>query len=100
MIEQFKAAVHGNGVKVEIDADGNVTVYFRRPLTMVPPQATTDASIEPLNIAAKMPDGTIYACGSPDTKPIYVLRPKDAPMYCNFQPRQRDAAKLDALTTN
>ena len=25
--DQFRVAVHGKGVKVEIDADGNVTVY-------------------------------------------------------------------------
>ena len=82
--DQFRVAVHGKGVKVEIDADGNVTVYSNggvktRPFEQLPTLAT-GASAEALKVGASMPDGSIYAGVSPDTgKPMYAT-PKDAPM--------------------
>jgi hypothetical protein len=97
---QFRVAVHGKGVKVEIDADGNVTVYTNggvkaRPFEQ-PPTLVTSAPAEALKVGASMPDGSIYAGVSPDTgKPMFAT-PKDVPMHCNFNQTADYAANLDA----
>ena len=94
--DEFRVAVQGCGMKVEIDPDGNVTVYSRRPVAMLPPKATTDASTVALKIGTKMPDGSIYAGVSPDMgKPMYAA-PEDAPMHCDFNQAAHFAAYVDA----
>lgn len=93
--DEFRVAVTGCGLKVEIGADGKVTV-FSNPLP-VQPQATlkTAASVEALKVGAAMLDGSIYAGISPDTgKPIYAT-PKDAPLTCAFKEAGKYAANLD-----
>jgi len=98
--DQFRVAVHGKGVKVEIDADGNVTVYSNggvktRPFEQ-PPTLVAGASAEALKVGASTPDGSVYAGVSPDTgKPMFAT-PKDVPMHCNFNQAADYAATLNA----
>jgi hypothetical protein len=57
---------------------------------------TTRTSAEP-NVGDKMPDGTIYAGISPDTKKAMYATPSDAPTTMTFQEASDYAAGLDAL---
>jgi hypothetical protein len=49
-----------------------------------------------LKIGDKMPDGTIYAGISPDTKEPMYAAPADAPLTMKFNEARRYAAGLDA----
>ena len=48
------------------------------------------------NIGAKMPDGTVYAGMSPETKQPMYATPADASVTMKFNEAQKYAAKLDA----
>jgi hypothetical protein len=98
--DQFRVAVHGKDVKVEIDADGNVTVYSNggvetRPFEQTP-TLVAGPSAEALKVGASMPDGSIYAGVSPDTgKPMFAMS-RDATMTMTFNEAGKYASKLDA----
>jgi hypothetical protein len=66
-----------NGVKVEVDADGNVTVYTDGTVKKVKNALT--AANDTLKVGDKMEDGTIYAGISPDTGKKMYAAPADAP---------------------
>jgi hypothetical protein len=93
--DEFRVAVQGCGVKVEISADGKVTVYSSSEVRL-PPILATAISTEALKVGASMPDGSVYAGVSPDTgKPMFAT-PKDAPVHCSFNQAADYAANLDA----
>jgi hypothetical protein len=94
--DEFKVAVRGYGVKVEIDPDGNVTVYSHRSVKMLPPEAAANTSTEALKIGAKMPDGSVYVGVSPDTGKKMYATPKDGSLTCTFNEAGEYAAKLEA----
>ena len=94
--DQFRVAVQGCGVKVEISADGKVSVYLNSETRDPAPNAATAASAEALKIGAKMPDGSIFAGVSPDTGRAMYATPKDAPLTCTFNQAGEYASKLDA----
>jgi hypothetical protein len=99
-------AVKVNGVRVEVHTDGGilaytngkVDAYTNRPV-QVHPAANDD--VKPRGGAApqvgdRMPDGSVYAGISPDSrKPIYTT-PADAPLTYTFNEAQKYAAKLNA----
>jgi hypothetical protein len=94
--DEFRVVVQGCGVKVEIGADGKVTLYSNSETRQPAPTLAAGASAGALKVGAAMPDGTIYAGVSPDTgKPMYAT-PKDAPMHCNFNQASDYAGKLDS----
>jgi hypothetical protein len=94
--DEFRVAVNGCGVKVDISADGKVTVYSNSETRQPTPTLAAAASAEALKVGASMPDGSVYAGVSPDSgKPIYAT-PKDVPMRCNFNQAADFAANLDA----
>ena len=94
--DQFRVAVQGCGVRVEISADGEVTVYSDSKTRQPAPSLATAASAQALRIGAAMPDGTIYAGVSPETgEPMYAT-PKDAPLRLTFDQAAKHASKLDA----
>ena len=53
---------------------------------------------EPIDpcIGAIMPDGTVYAGISPDSRKTMYVTPTDAPLTYNFEEAQKYAAHLDA----
>jgi Protein of unknown function (DUF1566) len=94
--DESRVSVTGCGVKVEIGADGKVTVFSHPEARQPKPALQTTASAEALKVGEVMPDGTIYAGTSPHTrKPMYTT-PKDAPTTCNFNEAADYASALDA----
>jgi hypothetical protein len=92
--DEFRVAVQGCGVKVEISSDGKVTVYSKAQPVAPQSAPETKATSVP-KIGAMVLNGSIYAGMSPDTgKPMYTT-PKDASMHCNFNQAADYAAKLE-----
>jgi len=90
--EDFETlVVQGPNIKVEICADGNVTVH-----------SNGGVKTRPFERAAglRMPNGSIYAGISPDTGRPMFATPKDAPMIMTFGQAAKYAEELDAHGCN
>jgi len=91
-------AVNVNGVRVEVRTDGSILAYTNGNVKVCPvanDDGKAAASAEP-NIGDKMPDGTVFAGISPDTKKKMYATPADASLTMTFNEATEYAAKLDA----
>jgi hypothetical protein len=88
-----------NGVRVEVHTDGSVLAYTNNAVKVLPIANDDGKSAAPAEptIGDKMPDGTVYAGISPDTKmPMYATF-ADAPLTMSFnQATTVYAPELDA----
>jgi hypothetical protein len=91
-------AVKVNGVLVEVRTDGSILAYTNGNVKVCPVandagKATASAELQ---IGEKMPDGTVFAGISPDTKQKMYATPADATLTMTFNDAKEYASNLDA----
>jgi hypothetical protein len=92
------AVVQGGGITVELSDNGDVTVHTNGNVTLRPAandHAKPEGSAE-RKPGDRMPDGTVYAGLSPDTRKAMYATPKDAPLTYTFNRAKEYAANLNA----
>src|SRR5947209_8501955 len=92
-------AVNVNGASIEIHVDGSLDTYTDAAVRMHPVAndsgRVTTASPAALKPGDKMPDGTVFAGTSPETKALMYTTPKDAPFTCTFNEAAAYAKQLN-----
>src|SRR5260221_12518127 len=95
-----EVAVSGNGIRVELHADGNVDAYTSGAVKVHAAandesKSASLAGFTRLEPGVRMRDGTIYAGISPDTGKPMNATPADVPLTMKWKQAMEYAAKLD-----